>query len=106
MKNQTEDINLIQRPTNRIIKRIIKSRNREISLPDPWLRILEWQFSVEMTPSDSDVTQSFYLSRSISENSSKSTSSIVKEIISSSSETSSSICELNIEPIKTQGRHP
>ena len=68
MKNQIEDMNLNQRPTNRIVKRIIKSRNREISLPDPWLRILEWQFSVEMTPSDSDVTQSFYLTQSSAKN--------------------------------------
>ena len=40
-------VNLIQRPTNRITKKIVKSQNREISLPDPWLRILEWQFPVK-----------------------------------------------------------
>ena len=38
-------VNLIQRSTNRITKKIVKSQNREISLPDPWLRILEWQYS-------------------------------------------------------------
>lgn len=40
-------MNLIQRPTNQITKKIVKSQNREISLPDPWLRILEWQFPVK-----------------------------------------------------------
>ena len=40
-------VNLIQLSTNRITKKIVKSQNREISLPDPWLRILEWQYSVK-----------------------------------------------------------
>ena len=47
LKADNNEVNLIQRPTNQITKKIVKSQNREISLPDPWLRILEWQFSVK-----------------------------------------------------------